>query len=474
MVGDVVTFFAHVVKTGRTSITVDVEVHATRNPHEEITVKVTEATLTYVAVGPDRRPRALPAETVTGRATACGRCASSRWGGRQHAATRRRASGTGANDTPGQRKLAYFQCSLRSGSGLRKPVPKTSRIRAQRGNEQSKNSEEKTMKTPNFRRHHVAAAVAGAVLALGATQALATGFQLNEQSASGDRQRVRRRRRVHRRHLRDVVEPRRAVEVRAAPVRAGPARRRAEDRVQQRRFGARAQSAARRQRRGCRRLELHPEPVRQHADQQPVRVRAGRERPVRQQDPVQRRLARPLPGARLEDHHDQRQPRVLVEGHARVQRRRRRELPVHRRQVHEQRQLFGRDGLGGCRGGRRRPDPRGARAADRRRDGRPRQRGGDHCRRHRVGLEHRRGLGRDAGLAPRRGLPFGDQVQPQGQRRLQQPDGYRAAPACAGDQHAGQRASTPEASTPAASPRTSRCRRSRTCRPCGKSIRSGK
>ena len=63
MVGDVVTFYAHVVKTGRTSITVDVEVYATRNPHEELTVKVTEATLTYVAVGPDRRPRALPAET---------------------------------------------------------------------------------------------------------------------------------------------------------------------------------------------------------------------------------------------------------------------------------------------------------------------------------------------------------------------------------------------------------------------------
>jgi len=59
MVGDVVTFFAQVVKTGRTSITVDVEVYATRNPHEEVTVKVTEATLTYVAVGPDRRPREL-------------------------------------------------------------------------------------------------------------------------------------------------------------------------------------------------------------------------------------------------------------------------------------------------------------------------------------------------------------------------------------------------------------------------------
>jgi len=40
------------------------------------------------------------------------------------------------------------------------------------------------MKTPNFRRHRVAAPVAGGVFALGATPALATGFQLNEQSAS--------------------------------------------------------------------------------------------------------------------------------------------------------------------------------------------------------------------------------------------------------------------------------------------------
>ncbi len=40
------------------------------------------------------------------------------------------------------------------------------------------------MKTPSFRPNRVAAAVAGAVLALGASQALATGFQLNENSAS--------------------------------------------------------------------------------------------------------------------------------------------------------------------------------------------------------------------------------------------------------------------------------------------------
>jgi acyl-CoA thioesterase YciA len=35
-------------------------VYASRNPREEVTVKVTEAKLTYVAVGADRRPRELP------------------------------------------------------------------------------------------------------------------------------------------------------------------------------------------------------------------------------------------------------------------------------------------------------------------------------------------------------------------------------------------------------------------------------
>ena len=60
LVGDVVTFFAEIVGTGRTSITVDVEVFATRNPGEIVHVKVTEATLTYVAVGADRKPRELP------------------------------------------------------------------------------------------------------------------------------------------------------------------------------------------------------------------------------------------------------------------------------------------------------------------------------------------------------------------------------------------------------------------------------
>ena len=62
LIGDVVSFFARIEKTGRTSITVAVEVYAQRNPGEEITVKVTEASLTYVAVGDDRKPRELPPE----------------------------------------------------------------------------------------------------------------------------------------------------------------------------------------------------------------------------------------------------------------------------------------------------------------------------------------------------------------------------------------------------------------------------
>jgi acyl-CoA thioesterase YciA len=55
-------FYAEITHVGRTSITVDVQVYAQRNPGKLICVKVTEASLTYVAVGPDRRPRELPPE----------------------------------------------------------------------------------------------------------------------------------------------------------------------------------------------------------------------------------------------------------------------------------------------------------------------------------------------------------------------------------------------------------------------------
>ena len=62
MIGDLVSFYAEVVRVGRTSITVDVEVYAQRRSLHEI-VKVTEATLTYVAVDDQRRPRPVVAET---------------------------------------------------------------------------------------------------------------------------------------------------------------------------------------------------------------------------------------------------------------------------------------------------------------------------------------------------------------------------------------------------------------------------
>ena len=60
-VGDVVSFYAEVVKVGRTSITVDVMVYAQRRPEREECVRVTEAVLSYVAVDANRRPRVVSA-----------------------------------------------------------------------------------------------------------------------------------------------------------------------------------------------------------------------------------------------------------------------------------------------------------------------------------------------------------------------------------------------------------------------------
>jgi acyl-CoA thioesterase YciA len=59
-VGDVVSFYTRIVKVGTTSITVEVEVYAQRDPAKPVCVKVTEATLTYVAVGDNRKPRPVP------------------------------------------------------------------------------------------------------------------------------------------------------------------------------------------------------------------------------------------------------------------------------------------------------------------------------------------------------------------------------------------------------------------------------
>lgn len=59
-VGDVVSFFAEVIEVGLTSIKVMVEVFAERNPVQPEVVKVTEATLTYVAINQQGVKRPLP------------------------------------------------------------------------------------------------------------------------------------------------------------------------------------------------------------------------------------------------------------------------------------------------------------------------------------------------------------------------------------------------------------------------------
>jgi acyl-CoA thioesterase YciA len=59
-IGDLLSFYAKVERVGSTSITVNVEVYAERNPANLHVVKVTEANLTYVAIDRDGKPRTLP------------------------------------------------------------------------------------------------------------------------------------------------------------------------------------------------------------------------------------------------------------------------------------------------------------------------------------------------------------------------------------------------------------------------------
>lgn len=61
-VGDLISCYAQVVKTGNTSLTVEVEVYAQRGMETPCCVRVTEAILTYVAVDGSRRPRPVDAE----------------------------------------------------------------------------------------------------------------------------------------------------------------------------------------------------------------------------------------------------------------------------------------------------------------------------------------------------------------------------------------------------------------------------
>jgi acyl-CoA thioesterase YciA len=59
-IGDLLSFYAKVERIGRTSVTVNVEVYAERDPSNLHVVKVTEANLTYVAIDREGQPRPIP------------------------------------------------------------------------------------------------------------------------------------------------------------------------------------------------------------------------------------------------------------------------------------------------------------------------------------------------------------------------------------------------------------------------------
>ena len=59
-VGDILSFYATIRRIGRTSMTVQVEVYAERYDAQGQYMKVTEASLTYVAIDDHGRPRPIP------------------------------------------------------------------------------------------------------------------------------------------------------------------------------------------------------------------------------------------------------------------------------------------------------------------------------------------------------------------------------------------------------------------------------
>ena len=59
-VGDILSFFAKLTRIGRTSITVKIEVFAERFGSQGEYTKVTEASLTYVAIDENGQPREVP------------------------------------------------------------------------------------------------------------------------------------------------------------------------------------------------------------------------------------------------------------------------------------------------------------------------------------------------------------------------------------------------------------------------------
>lgn len=63
-VGDILSFFSELTRIGRTSMTVKVEVYAERFRAQGRYIKVTEASLTYVAIDDNGQPRPVPVSSL--------------------------------------------------------------------------------------------------------------------------------------------------------------------------------------------------------------------------------------------------------------------------------------------------------------------------------------------------------------------------------------------------------------------------
>src|SRR5665647_2315755 len=61
-VGDILSFYSKLIRVGRTSVTVRVEVYAERFSAQGQYIKVTQASVTYVAIDEEGRPRLLPGQ----------------------------------------------------------------------------------------------------------------------------------------------------------------------------------------------------------------------------------------------------------------------------------------------------------------------------------------------------------------------------------------------------------------------------
>lgn len=67
LVGDIVSFYTDVARVGRTSITIDISMFADRDWGKSGVIRVATATITYVHIGPSRRPEPISSSTTRRR-----------------------------------------------------------------------------------------------------------------------------------------------------------------------------------------------------------------------------------------------------------------------------------------------------------------------------------------------------------------------------------------------------------------------